>query len=104
MKLPAQPQYIGLDNYRSLLDDGLFRTSLENTIFFVLVNAPLAIIIPLLLAVLIDGPMVDRTLPERLTSSDDVGDHGQLALGWFLEPVYGVINHYLEISGLPSTG
>ena len=38
-KLPAQPQYIGLDNYRSLLDDGLFRTSLENTIFFVLVNS-----------------------------------------------------------------
>ena len=64
---------------------------------------PLPIIIPLLLAVLIDGPMIGRTFSERLTTSDDVGDHGQLALGWFLEPVYGVINHYLDLLGLPSS-
>src|SRR6187200_1369911 len=54
-------EYVGLANYRRLLHDTLFQKSLHNTLFFVAVCAPLAIAIPLLLATLIDSPVLGRT-------------------------------------------
>src|SRR3954463_9345066 len=54
-------KYVGAMNYRRLLDDTLFQKSLHNTLFFVAVCAPLAIVIPLFLAVLIDSPVLGRT-------------------------------------------
>jgi multiple sugar transport system permease protein len=101
--LLTPPQYVGLDNYRRLLDDSLFRTSLENTVFFVLVNAPLAICIPLLLAVLIDGPMIGRTFFRSAFTTPLMMSVTTVSLlwVWFLNPVYGLVNHYLDLLGLP---
>jgi multiple sugar transport system permease protein len=96
-------QYVGLDNYRRLLDDTLFETSLRNTLFFVAVCAPLAIFIPLLLAVLIDSPIIGRTFFRSAFTTPLMMSVTTVSLlwVWFLNPVFGVINHYLDLLGLP---
>ncbi len=48
-------RFVGLDNYRRLLDTPLFWTALGNTCFFVFVGAPLSIAVSLGAALLLDA-------------------------------------------------
>ena len=52
--LLTAPRWVGLANYTALLQDGLFQTSLRNTVLFVVLDAPLAVVIPLGLAMLVN--------------------------------------------------
>ena len=55
------PQYVGLDNYRTLfLHDTVFRTALRNTCVFSLVSVPLNLCVALFLALLLN-----RNIPGR---------------------------------------
>jgi multiple sugar transport system permease protein len=100
--LVTPAQWVGWRNYERILDSSLFDKSLRNTAFFVILNAPLAVILPLLLAVLVDSPLLGRTVfrsaftAPLMISVSSVGIIWQ----WFLNPTFGVINHYLEMIGL----
>ncbi len=48
------PQFIGLDNYRRLLEDPKIALSLANTLYYTVVLVPLQIVFSLLLAMLLD--------------------------------------------------
>ena len=51
----APPAWAGLENYRTILfDDTLFRISLTNTLYYVALVLPLAILLPLILSLLFD--------------------------------------------------
>src|SRR5207244_1575321 len=50
--LATPARFIGLANYAGLMRDSLFWTALRNTSLFVALNAPLAVVIPLGLAIL----------------------------------------------------
>ena len=95
--------YVGLMNYRRLLHDTLFQKSLHNTLFFVAVCAPLAIVIPLFLAVLIDSPVLGRTFFRSAFTTPLMMSVTTVSLlwVWFLNPVFGLVNHYLDLLGLP---
>lgn len=101
--LLTPPQWVGLDNYRRLLHNTLFEKSLRNTLFFVALNVPLSVVIPLALAMLVDTPVLGRTFfrsaftTPLMMSVTTVG----LLWVWFLNPTFGVINHYLDMLGLP---
>src|SRR2546421_6518290 len=60
--LVSAPQFIGLTNYANLGKDGLFWTALRNTAFFAVLNAPLAIIVPLGLAMLVNTSIPGRAI------------------------------------------
>jgi multiple sugar transport system permease protein len=97
------PVYVGLDNYRNLLHDNLFRTSLKNTLFFVGLNVPLSIVLPLLLAVLVDPPIFGRTFFRSAFTTPLMMSVTTVSLlwVWFLDPTFGLINRYLNLFGLP---
>ena len=100
--LVTPTEWIGFRNYENLLDSTLFNKSLRNTAFFVLLNAPLAVALPLFLAVLVDSPVLGRTIfrsaftAPLMISVASVGIIWQ----WFLNPTFGVVNYYLEMTGL----
>jgi multiple sugar transport system permease protein len=102
--LLTPPRYIGLDNYRHLLHDHLFRTTLHNTLFFVALNVPLSIALPLLLAVLVDAPILGRTFFRSAFTTPLMMSVTTVSLlwVWFLNPTFGLINHYLDLLGLPN--
>jgi multiple sugar transport system permease protein len=64
---------------------------------------PLSIVLPLTLAVLVDAPVLGRTFfrsaftTPLMMSVTTVG----LLWVWFLNPTFGLVNHYLDILGLP---
>ena len=52
--LLTPPQYVGLDNFKGLLDDDLFMQSLSNTVRFSFIYVPMVIVISLLVAMLLN--------------------------------------------------
>ena len=101
--LASAPKFVGLTNYVNLGSDGLFWTALRNTLFFVGLNAPLAVIVPLSLAMLVNAPIAGRTLFRSAFTTPlmiSVSSVGVLWV-WFLNPTFGLINHYFGLIGLP---
>jgi multiple sugar transport system permease protein len=101
--LLTPPRMVGLANYTALFRDGLFLTSLRNTVLFVALDAPLAVVIPLGLAMLVNEHMPGRTLfrsafvAPLMISASSVGVLWQ----WFYNPAFGLINYYAVMIGLP---
>jgi multiple sugar transport system permease protein len=99
------PSYVGLENYRRLLfEDGLFRTTLRNTVYYVALYVPIGIVLPMVLAELLYEPILGRTFFRSsfaLPIMVSVSATG-LIWGWFLNPTFGLLNHYFNMVGLPS--
>ena len=101
--LVSTPKFTGLTNYANLAKDTLFWTSLRNTVFFVGLNAPLAVVIPLGLAILVSDAIPGRALFRSAFTTPlmiSVSSVGVLWV-WFLNPTFGLINHYFDLVGLP---
>src|ERR1044071_5856787 len=102
--LATPPRFIGITNYINLLStDTLFWTALRNTSLFVALNAPLAVAIPLGLAMLVNEPIHGRAIFRSAFSTPlmiSVASVGVL-WQWFYNPAFGLINYYLGLVGLP---
>jgi multiple sugar transport system permease protein len=101
--LATPPRFIGLANYAGLMRDTLFWTALRNTSLFVALNAPLAVVIPLGLAILVNDPIHGRGIFRSAFSMPlmiSVASVGVL-WQWFYNPAFGLINYYLGLVGLP---
>jgi multiple sugar transport system permease protein len=101
--LATPPRFIGLANYAGLLKDTLFWTALRNTSLFVALNAPLAVVVPLSLALLVNEPIHGRAIFRSAFSTPlmiSVATVGVL-WQWFYNPAFGLINYYLGLVGLP---
>lgn len=93
--------YRGLDNFRELLQDDVFRISLRNSLVFVLVAVPLRLVGALALALLLHkrfrGAGIYRTGAYLPTVVPDVA-YALLWL-WILNPLYGPLNLFLGLFG-----
>jgi multiple sugar transport system permease protein len=101
--LATAPRFIGITNYVNLARDTLFWTALRNTSLFVALNAPLAVVIPLGLALLVNEPIHGRGIFRSAFSTPlmiSVASVGVL-WQWFYNPAFGLINYYLGLVGLP---
>lgn len=94
--------WVGLDNYRFILTDPLFHTTVKNTAVFVLESTPLLVFIPLVLAVLLNQRIplrnflrgafvVPFTLSVTIVS---------IVWWWMLDSNVGLLNYYLRQWGL----
>jgi multiple sugar transport system permease protein len=101
--LLSEPRFVGLANYTGLFQDGLFWTSFRNTVLFVALDAPLAVLVPLGLALLINEHMPGLTafrsafVTPLMISVSSVG----VLWTWFYNPTFGLINYYAQLLGLP---
>ncbi|RYG38832.1 sugar ABC transporter permease [bacterium] len=98
------PKWIGLDNYRELAGDGVFLTTLKNTLLYSIAAVPLSTVVAIGLAMLLNtkvkGMAVYRTmffLPSLLP---------MVALGtlflWVFNGDYGLLNAGLRGAGWTS--
>jgi multiple sugar transport system permease protein len=97
-----RPRFLGLANYNALVRDPLFWTSLVNT-FYYLLWVPLAILLALPLALLLNQPVRGVTLFRALFYLPSVTSGAVVAMIWIwmLHPHYGIINSLLATVGLP---
>lgn len=94
-------EWIGLDNYRELLDDDLFYTSLENNVAWLLLYM-LAPVFGLAVALLLNQEVRGMRLAKALfffpfvISQVVVG----LVFSWFLDPSFGLASMIFQSLGL----
>ncbi len=81
--------WVGFDNYRSLLQDGAFRSSIENTLVFVLGTVPVTTILALGMALL-----VNRQFPGR----------GLFRAGFFMPSITAIVVIALIFTNLYQRG
>jgi multiple sugar transport system permease protein len=101
-----RPKWVGLDNYIGLFDDPRFLTSLYNTSYYALGAVPLATIVGILLAMLLNnqvrGLSIFRTI-YFLPSITPVVASAIVWL-WMFDPINGVINYLLDLVGIHGPG
>ena len=102
--LVRAPGFVGLDNFRELFGDDVFRIAVVNSLVFAVVAVPLRLLAALSLALLLHRRMravgthraaviVPTVIPEIA--------YGLLWL-WLLNPLYGPINTLLGWGGTPN--
>ncbi|MGB7806761.1 MAG: sugar ABC transporter permease [Actinomycetota bacterium] len=98
------PSFLGLENFRDLLHDVAFRTSLRNSLLYIVVAVPLRLVIALGAALLMvrrtRGVATERAAVFFPTVIPDVA-YALLWL-WILNPIYGPLNLMLQGLGLPT--
>ena len=102
--LIRSPSFIGLDNFRELWNDEIFRISLRNSLMFILFAVPLRLCGALALALLLHkrfrGVAAYRTAGYLPTVVPDVA-YALLWL-WIFNPLYGPLNLALASLGGPT--
>ncbi|MBA3365729.1 MAG: sugar ABC transporter permease, partial [Actinobacteria bacterium] len=102
--LIRSPRFAGLENFRELAGDDVFRTSVRNSLMFILFAVPLRLLGALGLALLLHqryrGVGAYRTAAYLPTVVPDVA-YALLWL-WIFNPLYGPLNLALEAMGGPT--
>jgi multiple sugar transport system permease protein len=100
------PEWIGTQNYKAIWTDGLFHSTLYNTVYYVALSVPLKLLVALLLAALLNqkvrGISVFRTLFYLPTIVPIVGS--AILWMWILNPQYGLLNAALSRIGIQGPG
>ncbi len=97
-------RFIGLDNYRRLLNDPMFWTALSNTLYFVVAGGPLSVLVSLGAALLVNHRLVRfQGLFRTLLFLPVVTTLVAVAVVWryLYHPRYGFLNYLLGLAGLP---
>lgn len=100
---PTALRWIGIDNYRHLLDHPLFWTALGNTFYFVLLGGPLSVALSLGAAMLVNARLARfKTLFRTIFFLPVVSTLVAVAVVWraLYHPEAGLLNQLLGLFGV----
>jgi len=98
------PVFIGLKNYTQILtDDPIFPTVVYNTLYYVILSAPLGVVAAFLLATLLNTKIFARSMFRAIFFFPSIVPAIVVAMVWqfLLNVQYGAINATLQGLGLP---
>jgi multiple sugar transport system permease protein len=101
-----RPKWVGLDNYINLFDDSRFLHSLYNTSYYALGAVPLATIVGILLAMLLNSRVRWISFFRTVYFLPSITPVVATAIVWLwmFDPINGVVNYLLELVGIPGPG
>ena len=96
--------YVGIDNYRALLDDPIFWQSLSNNLWYAAVTIPVSIALALLMALWVNGRIPGRSLLRLAYFTPTILPMIAVANIWlfFYTPEYGLLEQFTGVLGLPT--
>src|SRR5580765_7027421 len=96
--------FVGLDNYRQLVDDPIFWQALTNNLWYAAGTIPLAIGLALLMAVWVNGRIPGRAVLRLAYFTPTVLPMIAVANIWlfFYTPGYGLLEQVTGLFGLPT--
>ena len=98
---PINKEFVMFDNYISLLRNHAFMLSLKNTLIFSVIAVPLAVIIPLILALFLESNIPGKSIFRTALISPLVVPVASVILIWQVVFHYnGVINVFLNSIGI----
>jgi len=97
-----QVSWVGLDNFKSLLDDSTFKIALKNTLWYVGGTVPLTMACSLGLAVLLNQPIRGRNIFRTIYFFPYVASLVAVAVVWnmLFFPSAGPVNEFLRMLGV----
>lgn len=95
--------FIGLENYRSLLDDTVFWESMRNTAYYTVLSVPLGMALSLLVAVALNRKLKGVTLFRTMFFMPVISSWVAVSIVWItlLDPDVGIVNYALGLVGIP---
>ena len=100
------PKWLGLENYRELVGDEVFRQALGNTLLFAVAAVPLATVAAIALALLLNTKVKGMALYRTIFYLPSLMP--MVALGvlwlWVFNGEYGLLNEGLKTLHLPTPG
>lgn len=72
---PIMKEYVGLDNYRNLFENSAFKQAASNTATFSLIAVPLAVVLSLGLAILLEKNIPGKKSPANLFPESSYGSY-----------------------------
>jgi multiple sugar transport system permease protein len=104
--LLTAPSWVGLDNYRALRDDPVFRDSIRRTLVYTMLFVPISVVGALAIAMLLHARIrfsrFYRTAVFVPVATSTVATG--IIFNWLLEPTYGIANYLLGGVGLGPYG
>ncbi|MGC8731052.1 MAG: carbohydrate ABC transporter permease [Halothiobacillaceae bacterium] len=100
---PSALRWVGLANYRQLLDHALFWTALSNTLYFVLLGGPLSVALSLAAALLVNAKLTCcKTFFRTVYFLPVVSTLVAVAVVWraLYHPEAGLLNQLLGLFGI----
>ena len=99
-------EYVGLENYRLLMEDELFWVSLRNTIYYLGASILLGTVFSLGLAMLLNQRLRGMSVYRVIFYMPTIVPLAAVSVIWIwiLNPQYGVVNYALDRLGLPTVG
>lgn len=95
---------VGLDNFRELMGDPVFRRSFGNTLLFTAVVVPVTLVLGLLVALLIEAGPSARAFYRAIHFLPFMATLAAMAVVWeaLLHPSIGLVNQSLKALGFPT--
>lgn len=100
--ITGTPQWVGLNNYLTVLKQPLFQGAVVNTLKFMAYLVPIPIIVGLALALLLNQPMKGRSIARSLITAPRVLMVSAVGIiwGWMFNGAFGLLNYYLLKLGI----
>ncbi|QNS07859.1 carbohydrate ABC transporter permease [Streptomyces xanthii] len=98
----SAPRFVGLDNFRDMLDDAVFRKSILNTVIYTFFTVPFGMVLGLLLALALDKGLRARGVFRTAIFLPQVTATVAIALVWLwiYNPRNGLFNTLLALFGI----
>jgi multiple sugar transport system permease protein len=102
-ELITPPEWVGLANIRTLLDDQMFRDTLLNTAIYTVVSVPLQLLVALGVALLLNQNIRGSNLYRAVIFLPSQTPVVATAMLWFFifSPTGGLANAALDVFGIP---
>lgn len=102
----SPPQWIGLENYRQLIERELFWRVMRNTLYYTFASVPLALVLALLLALAMNQKLRGTTFYRTVYFLPVISSTVAIALvwAWLYNPEFGLLNYFLRLIGIKGPG
>ncbi len=96
--------FVGIDNYRQMLEDPVFRQAIVNNLWYALGTIPTSIALALLMAIWVNDRIAGRTVLRMAYFTPTVLPMIAVANIWlfFYTPQYGLLEQVLGLFGAPT--
>ncbi|MFF9535489.1 carbohydrate ABC transporter permease [Streptomyces sp. NPDC014724] len=96
------PQFVGLDNFRDMMDDAVFRKSIVNTVIYTFFTVPVGMMLGLLVALALHTGLKARGIFRTAVFLPQVTATVAIALVWLwiYNPGNGLLNTLLSFLGI----
>jgi multiple sugar transport system permease protein len=100
----GKAEFIGLDNYRRMVDDDLFWQSLYNTLYYTFLAVPIGLVVAIVLAVAMNQRVREVPVYRAALFLPSVLPIFALSFifVWLLNPRYGLVNYLVTSLGFDS--